>query len=147
MVSIIDYWEFEGYIESRGNEYPTLVATPKANRILFGNEIVVMKRAEPQEPKVHTSKKEKSTTSVDHNLFAELKALRRELADEKNVPAYIVFSDATLIDMCQKRPKNTEELLEVSGVGKVKLELYGDKFLQLLRAYYHISDSVNETEG
>ena len=144
---IIDYLEFEGYIESRGNEYPTLVATPKANRILFGNEIVVMKRAEPQEPKVHTSKKEKSTTSVDHNLFAELKALRRELADEKNVPAYIVFSDATLIDMCQKRPKNTEELLEVSGVGKVKLELYGDKFLQLLRAYYHISDSVNETEG
>ena len=44
---IIDYLEFEGYIESRGNEYPTLVATPKANRILFGNEIVVMKRAEP----------------------------------------------------------------------------------------------------
>ena len=68
-------------------------------------------------------------------MFAELKALRRELADENNIPAYIVFSDATLIDMCKKLPTTTEELLEVSGVGKVKLELYGDKFLQILKSY------------
>ena len=43
--------------------------------------------------------------------------------------------DATLIDMCKKLPTTTEELLEVSGVGKVKLELYGDRFLQMLKSY------------
>ena len=94
-----------------------------------------MKQAKPKVSAKKKSKKEKTTESVDRSLFAELKALRRELADENNVPAYIIFSDATLIDMCKKLPLTAEELLEVSGVGKVKLELYGDRFLQMLKSY------------
>ena len=73
--------------------------------------------------------------TVDHGLYAELKALRRVIADEKNVPAYIVFSDATLVDMCKRMPSTLTEMLDVSGVGKVKLDMYGDRFLQVLRSY------------
>ena len=132
---IIEFLEFEGYIRSVGNEYPTLTITNKANAVLFNNETIVMKQAKLKVSAKKKSKKEKTTESIDRSLFAELKALRRELADENNVPAYIVFSDATLIDMCKKLPTTSEELLEVSGVGKVKLELYGDRFLQILKPY------------
>lgn len=132
---IIDYLEFEGYIESRGNDYPTVALTPKANAVLFGNETVVMKQAKEKEPTERKTKKEKTTENVDLKLLAELKTLRRELAEEKNVPAYVIFSDATLMDMCKKLPTTIEEFLGVSGVGKVKLELYGEVFLQVLKLY------------
>ena len=132
---IIEFLEFEGYIQSVGNEYPTLAITNKANAVLFYNETIVMKQAKPKVSSKKKAQKEKTTEIVDRSLFEELKALRRELADENNVPAYIVFSDATLIDMCKKLPTTTEEFLEVSGVGKVKLELYGDRFWQILKSY------------
>jgi ATP-dependent DNA helicase RecQ len=70
----------------------------------------------------------------DSSLFDELKALRRDLADAKGVPAYIVFSDATLIAMAASRPATEAELLDVSGVGPKKLEAYGEAFLEVLRA-------------
>lgn len=132
---IIDYLEFEGYIKLIGNDYPTLALCRKANAVLFDGEKIMMKQAKPKEPTVTKSKKEKSLANINNDLLSELKALRRELAIEKNVPAYIIFSDATLIDMCKKLPSTLQELLDVSGVGKVKLELYGDKFLQILKSY------------
>ena len=66
---------------------------------------------------------------VDEDLFDELRALRKRLADEQNVPAYVVFSDATLVEMAARRPATYTELLEVNGVGQAKLERYGDAFL------------------
>ena len=105
-----------------------------------------MKQAKPKESTVRKSKKESTIETVDRNLFAELKELRRELADEGNVPAYIVFSDSTLIDMCKKLPTTTEELLEVSGVGKVKLELYGDRFLKAIKSYCHGNSIGNSND-
>ncbi|MGZ8753563.1 MAG: RecQ family ATP-dependent DNA helicase [Acidimicrobiia bacterium] len=75
-------------------------------------------------------------TSAARNspLFDDLKALRRRLADAKGVPAYIVFSDATLLAMAAARPQDESELLNVSGVGPKKLETYGQAFLEVLRA-------------
>ena len=67
-------------------------------------------------------------------LFEDLKVLRRELADAKGVPAYIVFSDATLLAMAAERPQTEAELLNVSGVGPKKLETYGEAFLEVLQA-------------
>ena len=67
-------------------------------------------------------------------LYEDLKALRRELADARGVPAYIVFSDATLLAMTASKPRNEAELLNVSGVGPTKLERYGEDFLEVLRA-------------
>ena len=68
----------------------------------------------------------------DERLFQRLRALRRELADGAGVPAYIVFSDATLRAMARMRPHTPEELLEVPGVGEVKLGRYGSAFLDVL---------------
>ena len=69
---------------------------------------------------------------VDADLLGALKALRKTLAAERNVPAYVVFSDATLIDMCRIRPENLEDMGLVKGVGPKKLAEYGEAFLSIL---------------
>jgi ATP-dependent DNA helicase RecQ len=71
----------------------------------------------------------------DTPLFEALRDLRRRLAAERNVPAYVVFSDATLLEMAAARPKTDAELLAVSGVGPTKLERYGDQFISLIRQH------------
>jgi ATP-dependent DNA helicase RecQ len=72
-------------------------------------------------------------SSDEEALFVALKALRRRIADGRNMPAYIVFSDATLIAMAEARPKSQNELLAIPGVGPRKLAAYGEAFLELLR--------------
>ncbi|HEV2249711.1 MAG TPA: ATP-dependent DNA helicase RecQ [Candidatus Limnocylindria bacterium] len=67
-------------------------------------------------------------------LFEKLRALRKSIADAEHVPAYIVFSDAVLRGMAAAVPTTERELLAISGVGPAKLERYGDRFLELLRA-------------
>ena len=69
------------------------------------------------------------------DLFEELRALRMRLARERDVPAYIVFNDATLREMAVTLPSNHHELLAVSGVGAKKIETYGDDFLGAIRAW------------
>ena len=69
---------------------------------------------------------------VDGELYVALKTLRRAIADERGVPAYIVFSDATLVQLAERRPRSAAAMLEVPGVGPKKLELYGERFLALL---------------
>jgi len=70
--------------------------------------------------------------SGDPALLAELKALRLKLAHERGVPAYVIFSDRSLIDMAQKRPRSLEDFAEVHGVGAAKLKDFGKIFLALL---------------
>ena len=69
----------------------------------------------------------------DAPLFEELRKLRRALADERGVPAYVVFSDATLLAMAGRRPTEEAELLTVNGVGPKKLASYGEAFLEVIR--------------
>ena len=69
---------------------------------------------------------------LDAELYLALKALRRTIADARGVPAYIVFSDATLVHLAERRPRTEAELLEIPGVGPKKVELYGAKFLAIL---------------
>jgi ATP-dependent DNA helicase RecQ len=71
--------------------------------------------------------------SADQALFEALRGLRRRLADQRGLPAYLVFSDAVLLQMAARRPTSADELLAVSGVGPKKLTLYGEAFLALLR--------------
>jgi ATP-dependent DNA helicase RecQ len=68
-------------------------------------------------------------------LFEELRSLRMQLARERDVPAYVVFNDATLLDMAATMPSNRQELLAISGVGAKKIETYGDEFLGAIRAW------------
>jgi len=66
-------------------------------------------------------------------IFARLRELRREIAAKRGLPAYMVFSDAVLLAMAERRPRNAEEVLAISGVGPKKLAQYGDAFLAVLR--------------
>ena len=72
---------------------------------------------------------------ADPDLLAALRALRTSIAQEEGVPAYIVFSNATLADMAAKQPGDLDEFLDVSGVGRVKAEKYGERFLAAIRAW------------
>ena len=74
------------------------------------------------------------TTGTD-GLFAALKAERTRLAAAEGVPAYVVFSNATLADMAAKAPHTMEDFLEVSGVGEIKAARYGEAFLKAIAAY------------
>jgi ATP-dependent DNA helicase RecQ len=72
----------------------------------------------------------KPLSDEDEALFQDLRKLRKSIADQQGVPAYIVFNDTTLRDMAEKRPTTPGEFLEVSGVGPAKLERYGEAFLE-----------------
>jgi ATP-dependent DNA helicase RecQ len=68
----------------------------------------------------------------DAGLLATLKSHRRALAQAQNVPAYVVFNDRTLMEMAERRPRDLDEMAQVSGVGAKKLETYGKSFLEVI---------------
>jgi ATP-dependent DNA helicase RecQ len=71
----------------------------------------------------------------DRTLFARLKALRKEIALRDDVPPFVVFSDASLIEMCQQLPTDNRSLLAISGVGQTKLARYGADFIDQISEY------------
>ena len=77
----------------------------------------------------------KAPAVYDKALFKRLKHLRKSLAEEHSVPPYVIFSDATLADMAAKTPTTVNDFLDISGVGKSKLERYGEAFLQMINDY------------
>lgn len=122
----IDFLAEKEYI-SFDNETEVLKLLPKSRDVLFGRERLVMKKVENSEKVVKTHRPE---VPVNSDLLDALKALRKGIASKKSVPAYVIFTDATLIDMCKKCPETPDEMLEVSGVGRTKLEKFGKQFLE-----------------
>lgn len=122
----IDFLAEKEYISS-DNETEVLKLLPKSRDVLFGRERLVMKKVENSEKVVKTHRPE---VPVNSELLDALKALRKCIASKKSVPAYVIFTDATLIDMCKKCPETPDEMLEVSGVGRTKLEKFGKQFLE-----------------
>lgn len=85
-------------------------------------------------PDSHTASGQKNA-GQNTALFETLRQLRLQIAREESVPPYIVFTDKTLIDMCEKLPQSEAEMLDVSGVGQNKLKKYGQRFLQEISAF------------
>ena len=127
----IDFLAEKEYI-SADNKTEVLKLLPKSRDVLFGRERLVMKKVENSEKVVKTHRPE---VPVDSELLDALKALRKSIASKKSVPAYVIFSDATLIDMCKKCPETPDEMLEVSGVGRTKLEKFGKEFLEVIAKF------------
>ena len=73
--------------------------------------------------------------NYDKQLFAKLRKLRKAIADEENIPPYVVFNDATLIEMAEQMPLSASEMLSVNGVGTRKLERFGKEFMALIRSH------------
>jgi len=126
------------YIEIKNWDYKSLGLTQKTVIFLKQQEKFFMK-----EQKVSSSTKSKKPTrkietskNIEGPLFMALKNLRTELATQKGLPPYMIFSDKALHDMCQILPRNNHEFLMVHGVGQNKLENYGKKFLSLITEHH-----------
>lgn len=133
---IIEHLEQIGFIFSEGGEYPVLKVSATSYGVLKGKSLLSMKIPKEQKKELKPAVKYADINAViDKDLLDELKQLRRKLTIEKNVPAYNIFSDATLTDMCKKLPLTPEEFLTVSGVGKTKLAQYGEIFLDTINNY------------
>ena len=141
--AIIDELVFRGVLARTGGDYPTIALAGASGAFLRReapwDEPFVLKVAKgaPRTERVPTAPaKTRAATDVSEldeagqALYAELAGLRNELAREQGVPSYFIFSNATLVDMCAKRPRNADELLGVSGVGAKKAERYGALFLE-----------------
>lgn len=137
--SIIDRLIMQGYIEKTDGEYPILRVRPAAAEVLKGNASIsarLPKEKEPKRRKAPTAMTNAAEPfSADPGLLADLKALRSRIAAAQGVPAYVVFTDSALLDMCERLPRTDSEFLEVSGVGAVKLEKYGADFMQAISEY------------
>ena len=90
------------------------------------------------EPRIRTSSrkvkaKPLGSLEYDREIFEKLRKLRKEIAVEQGVPPFVVFSDTSLVEMAALRPRNDGEMLDITGVGKYKLEHYGPRFLKVLQ--------------
>ncbi len=120
----------QGYLEQTDSDRPILRLTKSSGAVLRGEE-----RIETRVLKEPPSKKGKSDGApADSALYERLRALRLELAKKASVPAYVVFTDAALREMCRSLPTTEEELSAVNGVGRVKIDRYGKAFLDEIRA-------------
>lgn len=122
-----------GYM--RRGDYEELILTMKARELLFDGATLSMpfKKSEPRT--VGRRKSSAAAFGDEPELFERLRALRAELAEKAKVPAYIIFTDATLHDMCRRKPRNYPEFLTVSGVGQRKADRYAEAFTEVICDY------------
>jgi ATP-dependent DNA helicase RecQ len=142
-----DHWQslirqliHRGYLAQDIARFSALRLTESARPLLRGEKTLVLAvprtRVPTKKQRLRAAREgraeELAGMPVDEDLYEALRRLRKQLADEQNVPAYVVFSDATLAEMAARKPVTYTDLLEVNGVGKTKLERYGDAFLALV---------------
>ena len=134
--AMISHLEAEGYLLTE-QEHQTLRLTAKAGEVLYRGQEVIMLTRKEEEPEVQTSGKagDVKLTGEAVELYEELRILRAEIARSEGVPAYVVFSNATLADMARKKPKGISEFRRVSGVGEMKAQWYGAKFLKRIKEF------------
>ncbi|MEZ5426620.1 MAG: DNA helicase RecQ [Pyrinomonadaceae bacterium] len=125
---------YQGYLAQSEGQYPAIELTEKSEDVLKGNVRVelfkVIKKVEEKKSLV-------SDVALPYfeDLFDYLKGERTVLARAENVPPYVVFSDATLVELATYLPQDEREMLGIGGVGDVKMEKYGRRFLEIIRDY------------
>ena len=146
---LIPLLERRGYVVRTNDQYSMLRIGPNAMELKDETVRVMIKIREEETgaPGLSTKKEGKtgaknnsarssdSLTALGFRLFGELRELRTQIAREQNLPPYIVFADKTLLDMCARLPSDKNEMLDVSGVAKVKYEKYGERFLEAIRTF------------
>ncbi len=131
--SLIRQLIHHGYLVQDIANYSVLKLTRAARPLLRGEQGLELAR-----PRIKAAAKKKTPAAAvaqgpyDEALFEQLRTLRKQLADTQGVPPYIVFGDATLIQMAREKPTDEDQLLQISGVGQSKLEKYGDEFLDAI---------------
>jgi ATP-dependent DNA helicase RecQ len=125
-----------GYLAQDFTRFGSLGLTPAARPVLKGEIRVILGLPRDVAKVEEKSRRKKGAgEGVHHALFEELRALRKQIADAAGVPPFVVFSDATLVEMAASRPCDERELLSVTGVGEHKLRKYGAQFLAAIDDY------------
>ena len=120
----INHMISEKFLNQSAGSFPVLKLGEKYKKILDGS--------------LKIKRKENENVEFDYfenALFKELNALRKEISKKENVAPYIIFSDVSLIEMAEKKPKNKWEMLKIKGVGNQKFKSYGDIFLEKILQY------------
>ena len=147
--------EVAGLLQAKGllrkDSYASLSLTPVGRAFLKNRENLTLTRAKRAEPAPRTTPdpalgwrrrdappsiaNEQADLAVDAALFEKLRTLRRGLAEERNVPPYVIFGDVTLRQMAAYLPQSRDSLSHISGVGAAKLEQWGEAFLEIIRSH------------
>lgn len=122
----------QGYLNIEGGQYPTLKLTEKSKDVLFNGEKINLTFFKEIKP---TVVKDDVDLKFDEILFERLRQLRKRIADERNVPPYIIFQDKTLKDMATRIPTTWNQLQSIFGMGESKIKRYGPRFLKEIIAY------------
>jgi len=122
--SFINYMISEKYLIQSAGSFPVLKLGKKYKDILNGNVKVIRKENEKIDFDYY-----------ENNLFKELNSLRKEISKQENIAPYIIFSDMTLIEMAEKKPKNRWDMLKIKGIGNQKFKSYGARFLERINNY------------
>ena len=137
--SLID----SGHLQVEGTEYPTLDVTHKGREVLQGIGAVVAKQTAEAQSDLPMKKPSREragsevaprTLPVDPQLFERLRRLRTELAEEEDVAPFLIFHDKTLKAIAGHKPESPAALLEISGIGALKVERYGRRVLEVVNA-------------
>jgi ATP-dependent DNA helicase RecQ len=137
--SVIRQLVAAGFLNLDVKGYGGLAITDKGSALLRGEESFryrqdTIRRAAPARRKSRSGKADAELSAAETVLLGQLKALRLSLAKERGVPAFVVFSDRSLVDMAQRRPQNAAEFAEVNGVGAAKLREFAASFLEAIAA-------------
>ena len=131
---IIGLLESQGLLTTEGDRYPTLAVTASGRDFLQTRRPISLPR--PLDGGTRRAASQPSAEiQFDERLFEELRVVRRRLADERDVPSFVVFGDASLKQMAARFPQNDDEFSRISGVGSAKLEQYGADFIAVIQAY------------
>ena len=135
---IIRELEQREYLAATPDKYAILKVRSRAQDLLDGSDSLILRWAKEHEGAAARTRKARKSDILNHRgleLFEALKRLRMELAKERSIPPYMVFSDKTLIEMCVRLPFDKREMLEVPGVGAQKYENYGEAFLAAIQDF------------
>ncbi len=133
--SILRQLIHSGFLIQDIANYSILKLTEAARPLLRGEVQLELARPRIREKVQKKKKRPINLGEENEELFQCLRELRKKLADDQAVPPFVVFSDVTLIQMANTQPSTDSELLEISGVGQVKLARYGKAFLETISAY------------
>ena len=131
--SVVRQLIVQGYLRAEPSRYGALMLTERSRPLLKGE--LELRLREDKKPKREKKRPRNAATALapdDQPLFEALRQRRKELADQLDLPPYVIFHDATLRQMAEFRPKTEVDLLRISGVGQTKLERFGDEFLEVI---------------
>ena len=141
-----------GYLDTDVERHGALVLTEKCRALLRGEQTLQLRKQSKPEKIAKEKKQKNSVRPQDESLWEALRALRLSLAEEHGVPPYVIFHDATLLEMLKSRPVTLVALSKVSGVGEQKLIRYGQEFINEIAKHplsellnNRLSSTVNET--